>query len=356
MNTEKIIDSLSELTCLLGEEEGKKLEKQVFERFVKVHLEKINASLIKKKLIEEPIAHYVEPFETMKGNVNLLSSNVGLIWEFTADMGVDQKLREFEEKFPTLAKQALAIAEKIYASRSFYKKMFKELLAELKDDEAFHNSDLLHYTFKRYYTVADGISTFSFFENKNIIKSWNIMLYKEVEPKLYSAFKEDFKEEILAAWKEQNDKLKQVQIKMLKAYVFKLLGRNEFEVSTDLPNKIYFDMEQKKISIFFDLANEELKKSFEEEIEQWKKRIYQLDSTLHTDEVLKDVRLSQSHYFLFKKEVKVEEDVYHIYHSRGIHKKPILRIFKNGTQLKGRAKRRASQLLCLGKKCATATN
>lgn len=347
MGVEKLIDSLEHVSQFLGEN-ALKVQEDVFNKFVRDNVIRINKELISKGLIMKGIVVFNEKWGNESAGINIMSNKVYPMVTFEEELSVAEKLRLFESNILQIEETALEAATTIHKNRLMYEEVFSEILSELKKEEGFPNPELLALSFDCYYADLDGIGQLIIRYDKKLIYSMKTFLYMK-KNRFSSGAKIMFQQEIVKAWNNILHEQKALQLKELKKYLLEVLGTSNFIIVENLPNNTLFDIDQKKISIHFDLSNKELKKLFEFSIQEVKEKIYLLENAMELPEKVEDIFLSKRFFFIFKEERKTYNDIYRLYECRGVRKKCLLVVFKNGIRLSGRPRRRVLQALGYGK-------
>lgn len=356
MELEKLIDSLEVVSSFLGDEtKEKELQNEVYSKFVQTELERINSDLISKGLIEKKIAVLSDgKWHGGNENVSILSQKVYPVVYFEPSLTGIEKLRLFDEKLEDIQAKALEIATNIKKNRDKRTVMYNELIKELREEGLFKHPELVTLTFNCYYTDLDGVGSLTIRYDNSYLDSLKVFLHgPESSERFLENEKAHIKVMVQDTWKKQQEKRKQQQMKDLKDYLESVLRRNYFKISEDLPVGTAYDLDKNEVSFNFDLSNEELKAEFEGHIQSSIDKIYEYEQLTEVNGPLKDIDLSKRFYYIFKEEKTVGEDIYRLYECRGTKRKALLKVFKNGIQLKGNARRRALKELGYGRELPT---
>jgi hypothetical protein len=232
--------------------------------------------------------------------------------------------------------------------------MYDVCLELRSEEEVFSKPNRLDFSLTSYYTHKDGNYYIKIYHNEKQLCTENIDLYVKVydESKM-EKIKIPIKNMIKNAWKAKEQKRKDEKAKELRFFAnntgSKYNQRFNFEVVENLPKGVMYNIDQQKIHLDFDLENQSLKEKFKREALLPIFKIFEYENLEEIHGKLEDIRVSKRYYYLFKEEKIIENDCYQFYECKGTHNKKLLKVFKNGKQLKGKSRTKTLKQLGYGR-------
>lgn len=335
-----IIQSIDCLTKLYGTDEEKHaFQEEMCKKIVEQEVKKINIPLINQGYIEKDMLFFHNGKEKSLNSVDLLNNR---LFTFSSDLSIIENLALLDEKLTTISQNCLASAQKIKENKEKVKELVYAACMELRAEESiFSHPHTLNVMFEPYYSYKEGSykARIHYNEKQLCTEFFELTINKYTE-KTFNNMKESMKNTIKNAWTAKERQKKEKKAKELRLFANSVgeeyNERFTFEVVEHLPKNAMYNIDEQKISLAFDLENEQLKETFKKEALLPIHTIFDYEKKKEVNGKLKNIRFSSRYYYEFKEEKMVENDCYHLYECKGTLKKALLKVFKNGKQVTGR--------------------
>jgi len=335
-----VIRSIECLTKLYETDEKKQaFQEEMCIKAVEKEVEKINNSLINQGIIEKDMLFFHNGKEKSLNSVDLLNNR---LFTFSNNLSILENLTLLSEKLETISQHCLSSAQTIQKSKEKVKELVYEACLELRAEERiFSHPHTLNVMFESYYAHKEGsYKARIYYNEKQLCTEFFELTVNKYTEKTVNSLKENMKNTIKNAWKAKEKQKKEKIAKELRLFA-NSVGKEydqqfTFDIVEYLPQHVMYNIDEQKISLEFDLENEQLKETFKKEVLLPIHTIFEYEKIKEVNGKLKNIRVSSRYYYEFKEEKMVENDCYHLYECKGTLKKALLKVFKNGKQVTGR--------------------